>query len=156
MSNHLFSSYGRPMKSLWFPGLIQFSCRTPKKDLTELDQKFPLETAIYFLCQNRGIAYIGISGEHAKGGLFKRLRTHWQSPKKTFEFCYAFGLPPSDLGSWEKAAIKEFQPEENRKERNYKKPVNDDLYGLPSFVETRQYFEIYPDRRIFRVDTRFG
>ena len=152
MSNALFSIYGRPTSSPWFPRLCQLRCTHPDADFLALDRQYPCESAIYFLCLNRGISYIGISGTRSDGGLFRRLRQHWRNPRKAFDFVYAFGLPTTCLDEWEKSAIANFRPEANFSGRNLYAKVNDELDGLSAFVQQRNYSQDFDQLRRFRID----
>jgi hypothetical protein len=120
--------------------------------LKALDGDFPNECALYFLCANRGISYIGISGTRANGGLFRRLRQHWRNSNKPIHFVYAFGLPAIELNAWEAAAIAHFRPEENSIGRNRHLSHNDELAGLASYMETVKYFPTFSETRCFRID----
>ncbi len=155
MSNALFPIYGTPTSSPWFPRLRQLRCERPRAELRVLDRQFPAESALYFLCANRGISYIGISGTRASGGLFGRLRTHWLKSNKHFRFVYAFGLPVSCLVEWENEAIGHFRPEENFRGRNLRARVNDELDGLAGFLDRHAYHSLYADFRRFRIDLEY-
>jgi hypothetical protein len=152
MSNALFEIYGRASSSPWFPRLRRIHCPRPDKELKDLDGEFPGEGALYFLCANRGISYIGISGTRADGGLFRRLRHHWRTPQKHFQFVYAFGLPASELAPWEAAAIAHFRPEQNWRGRKLFLGHNDDLAGLAAYMAEKEYFSLFPRTRRFRID----
>lgn len=152
MSNALFAIYGKPTASPWFPQLRQLRCTRPDYDFRTLDREYPSESALYFLCLNRGISYIGISGTRAAGGLFRRLRQHWRNPRMAFDFVYAFGLPMACLDEWEKAAIAHFRPEANFKDRDLHAKVNDELDGLRAFIEQRDYLQDFGQFRRLRID----
>lgn len=152
MSNHLYPIYGCATSSPWVPALKQIRCNRPDLDLKVLDKEYPLETALYFLCQNKGISYIGISGTLKCGGLFKRLRQHWRDSGKPMNFCYAFGLPSAKLRDLEINAITVFQPEWNCSGRNRKVSINDNIDGLIPFLTNKDYFSLFPQYRRFRID----
>jgi hypothetical protein len=152
MSNALFEIYGRPSSSPWFPKLRRIHCPLPDRELKKLDEEFQSESALYFLCANRGISYIGISGTRADGGLFRRLRQHWRTANKHFHFAYAFGLPTTELKPWEADAIAHFRPEQNWSGRNLHLAHNDELSGLASYLTDRKYFALHPQSRLFRID----
>jgi hypothetical protein len=152
MSNALFETYGRPSSSPWFPRLRRIHCPRPDQELTNLDDEFPGESALYFLCANRGISYIGISGTRADGGLFRRLRQHWRTAKKPFQFAYAFGLPAAGLKSWEAEAIAHFRPEQNWNGRKLDLAHNDELSGLAAYLSEKEYFSLFPRTLRFRID----
>lgn len=152
MSNALFEIYGQANASPWFPGLERIHCPCPDRELTALDDERPCESALYFLCANRGIYYIGISGTKQEGGLFRRLRQHWRKPNMYFHFVYAFGLPPTELPTWEIAAIAHFQPEGNSRGRNFYRGLNDALAGLSGYLHSAGYFLLFPKSRRLRID----
>lgn len=152
MSNALFAIYGKPRSSPWVPGLRYAHCARPERDLLALDRQYPAEACLYFLCANRGISYIGISGTRADGGLFRRLRQHWLNPRKLFDFAYAFGVPCPSLAQLEKTAIGHFCPESNISARNLLSKINDDLDGLIPFVEHHRLLDSSPRLRRFRID----
>jgi hypothetical protein len=152
MSNAIFEIYGRPSSSPWFPQLRRIHCPHPDQELKDLDGEFPGECALYFLCANRGISYIGISGTRADGGLFRRLRQHWRTTNKHFHFVYAFGLPAAELKSWEADAIAHFRPEQNWSGRNLYLAHNDELAGLAGYLAEKQYFSLFAGAHRFRVD----
>ena len=152
MSNALYEIYGRATSSPWFPGLRRIHCPYPDRELKVLDETHPGESALYFLCANRGIYYIGIAGTKKNGGLFRRLRQHWRTPNKYFHFVYTFGLPAGELPDWEDAAIAHFQPEGNSRGRNFYLGHNDGLAGLARYLDAAGYFSSFPQSRRFRID----
>ena len=152
MSNALFETYGRAHSSPWFPRLKRIHCPYPDRELKALDAEHPCESALYFLCANRGIYYVGIAGTKKDGGLFRRLRQHWRKPNMHFHFVYAFGLPATELPAWEDAAIAHFQPEGNSRGRNFYRGHNDALCGLAGYLHTAEYFLSFPQSRRFRID----
>jgi hypothetical protein len=152
MSNALFEIYGRANSSPWFAGLKRIHCPYPDRELKVLDDEHPCESALYFLCANRGIYYIGISGTKQDGGLFRRLRQHWRKPKMYFHFVYAFGLPADELPAWEDAAIHHFQPEGNFRGRNFYLGNNDAVAGLAGYLHAAGYFSSFAHSRRFRID----
>lgn len=153
MSNALYLTYGAPVSSPWFPELRQMRCERPDAAFKTLDGQFPFECALYFLCANRGISYIGIAGTRKGGGLFRRLRQHWRDGHKLVEFVYAFGLPAACLDSWESEAIAHFRPSQNFRGRNLHLPENDALDGLPAYMEVKGYLKLFSGLRRFRIDT---
>jgi len=153
MSNVLYDIYGIAKDCPWFPGLEVYHCQKPDHDLPELNRNIPSISALYFLCANRGISYIGISGIQKSGGLFKRLHQHWNDTRKPMYFCYAFEMPREVLRKWEAKAIGLFRPEWNENGRDFTiKSYNDHIAGMSSFLYDNKYFSLYPAYRRFRID----
>jgi hypothetical protein len=127
-------------------------CPRPDTELPGLDAAYPSLSALYFLCQNQGIAYVGVAGTKKAGGLFRRMRQHWRTPIKPMQFCYAFTLPQELLLKWETEAITYFRPEYNSQGRDYNKPCNDYISGLAIFLQKKKYFESFPGAKCYRID----
>jgi hypothetical protein len=152
MTNALYAIYGKPLYCPWFPRLRNIRCEYPDSELPKLDAAHLNLTALYFLCQNKGISYIGIAGTKAQGGLFRRLRQHWRTPSKPMDFCYAFPIPQPLLSTWEAEAISHFRPESNSKGRDYTKPCNDEISGLAKYLTEKKYFSLFTELPTYRID----
>ena len=155
MSNAFYTEYGTPKSFPWFDGLKQIDCRSPDTDLKELDRESMKIPALYFLCLNQGVYYVGIAGTKKDGGLFRRLHNHWRETSKPFEYIYAFELPVGILKKWESKAIKLMNPEGNNKEKDYRKRPNDHIDKISTFLESSGYFSKYSNQRKYRIDVIF-
>jgi hypothetical protein len=143
-NDYLYSLYGRVNHSPWFPNMVHLSVVGQRINYSSFEAHWGRLSAIYFLCANQGVSYIGKSTN-----VFYRDQRHHHHPHG---YIYIFPIPTRLLDSWEKAAIRELQPPFNRRGRNLRRPQKNHIDDMSDFIYRRRYLRVRDAAPVFRID----